>query len=146
MWIKDFFDWLTFASYKRKLDELEESIRSAQRTNAEWEQLNAELDRCIKLWRKLNHPEFPRTKLWEEARFKGLPVRQRPQGVPPVEVRLEDELQHWLWQHAWDACVETGDWDLVTAAAGIARGMRTDGVPLSAGLRAAAGEYKGGSE
>jgi hypothetical protein len=79
---------------------------------------------------------LPPTRLWEGE--------QLPNGWAnhssgrPLTVSLNDDLTNWLWQAAFSGCHLTGDWDLLNACAGIAHAIRTEGIPLSAGLRASA--------
>jgi hypothetical protein len=59
-------------------------------------------------------------------------------------VPLSDDLVNWLWHAAFNRCRQTGDWDLLHACAGIAHAIRTEGLPLSAGLWASAAPTRSG--
>jgi hypothetical protein len=118
-----------------------------QESNRRAAQLSDEQDRWIAMWRQLSSPEFPYCRVWEDLHLGGFklepPTVNRPEHREPLNVTLDDPLCFWLWKHAWNACAETGSWDLLTTAAGIARAIRTEGVPLSDALTATASPYKG---
>jgi hypothetical protein len=122
--------------------QFEEQIESLKESHAKSIELNREWERWIALWKQAYSPEFPRAKLWEEAEI-GDSLMGRTENPIPLDATLDDLLQKWLWKRAWDACAETGNWDLLTAAAGIARAIRTEGVPMSPGLRATALPHQG---
>jgi hypothetical protein len=141
MWLRRVFSQLTdpFAALRK---ELHEQLGRLKESNQRSIELNREWERCIALWGQAYSPQFPRVKLWEDAEIGGSLIRRTENSIP-LDPTLDDPLQKWLWKRAWDACAETGDWDLLTAAAGIARAIRTEGVPVSPGLRATALPHQG---
>jgi hypothetical protein len=147
MWFRRFLWWLNGYGLDAAVANLEQEIEGLHAfTEQQVEQFDAarrDLEAMTARFRQLCSPEFPQVKLWEAAQVG--PFYRQPASSEPLYANFEDRLCLWLWKQAWDACSETGNWDLLTAAAGIARGIRTEGIPLSAGLWAAAAS-RGGSE
>ena len=122
-----------------------ESWAAAKRESARIEETLDSCKRLKELWDKAIADDFPRVKVWEGT--KASTWRSPPTGLPPIKADLDDPLQQWLWKQMWDACAETGDWDLLTAAAGIARAARIEGLPMNDGVWVIASEHRAeGSE
>lgn len=137
MWFRRLIWWLNGHPLDETLQELRAETEKLRVSNTRSDALNARWIAMIE--------QIARAKVWEGTRMEGLcgPLPPERKPLQPLEPTLDDPLTMWLWQRAWDACAEVATWDLMTASAGIARAIREEGVPLSTGLRAAAGPYRG---
>lgn len=133
--------WLNGQSLDTAIRDLRVETERMQQVREKMAAQSEEFQRESALLHQIISDDFPRAKLWEANKIDNMSIN-RPAASSPLQVTLSDPLCHWLWKQAWNACAETGNWDLLTAAAGIARGMREEGVPLSAGLKASAVPYQ----
>jgi aminoglycoside phosphotransferase len=122
MWLRRLLWWMNGRS-------LDEAVAQLRTETAKMQYITAE--------------SAQRHELWEAERMRNVWLKKSDVSSPP-EVSLNDDLTTWLWHAAFNACRQTGDWDLLNACAGIAHAIRTEGIPLSPGLSATAVRARSG--
>lgn len=115
------------ADYQRRTDEMTKTL---QRETEAFQNAAKEI-------RELSRKYLTTPPMWEKTARIDL-ESGTPHADGNLTISLDDDLVIWLWRNAWDACNETGDWDLMNACTGIAKAIRDEGVPLGPGLRATA--------
>lgn len=136
MWFRRLIWWLNGHPLDETLRELREETEKLRQSNARSDALN-------KRWVEMIE-HVARVRVWEGTRMEGFsPLSPERRPLQPLQPTLDDPLTMWLWQRAWDSCAEVAAWDLMTAAAGIARAIRDEGIPLSESLLATAVRYRG---
>ena len=123
MWIRRFFWWLNGNSLDGAVAELRTTTESLEKELSEMREQNAKFRSTAPMWEKTAKIDLE----------SGI-----PNANGNLTISLDDDLVMWLWRNAWNACSETGDWDLMNACTGIAKAIRDEGVPLGPGLRATA--------